>query len=208
MTSGDVRLAGERGSALLIVLIAAGFVVPLVLSLALVAMSETALAASYSRALELRHAADSAADQARIGICAIDLRSLAPPGTEPVAALDAGGSLDLRREGAARQAESDTLYGAFPGNPDSPQWRLLQHGRLTDMLAVMLPAPAPYVAVWIADDPADGDGNPLVDTNGRLEMIGAAYTNRGSVGLVQRVVSCVPAPPQRAARVVFSGDWP
>ena len=53
---------------------------------------------------------------------------------------------------------------------NNPQWRLFAWGPLRD-IAPDLEIDSPmYVAVWIADDPAETDGDPTADTNGTLTL--------------------------------------
>ena len=69
------------------------------------------------------------------------------------------------------QADTDTLnlWGA-----NNPRWKLFAWGPLSSMLPDNQIDSAMYVAVWVADDPADGtggviDGDPTSDVNGTLD---------------------------------------
>ena len=74
---------------------------------------------------------------------------------------------------ATTQLQSDTdtlnLWGA-----NNPRWKLFAWGPLSDVLSNSQIDSSIYVAVWVADDPADSvdgatpDGNPMNDSNGVL----------------------------------------
>jgi hypothetical protein len=72
-----------------------------------------------------------------------------------------GSTLNLAQLTIQRQAESDAMR---PTAPDRPVWRLYAHAPFGRMVAAAGIA-APYIVVWLADDPDDLDGDPAVDTN-------------------------------------------
>jgi hypothetical protein len=80
-----------------------------------------------------------------------------------------GAPIDLATATAALQSATT----AARGPADAAQmWRLY----LSGPLARAAPGAGPwYVAVWIADDKADTDGDPSVDSNGLLSVHAAAY---------------------------------
>jgi hypothetical protein len=103
--------------------------------------------------------------------------------------MPTGGSMVLccGTNTATTQLQADTdglnLWGA-----NNPQWKLFAWGPLADILSNSQIDSTIYVAVWVADDPADSadgatpDGNPLNDSNGVLtlhaEAIGAGGTRK------------------------------
>jgi hypothetical protein len=46
-----------------------------------------------------------------------------------------------------------------------------------------------YIAVWIADDPAEVDGNPSADTNGTLTLHAEAYGPMGTHKVIEVTVA-------------------
>jgi hypothetical protein len=73
-----------------------------------------------------------------------------------------GPPLDLRQVTADVAAAADTGIG------DAQVWRLYEFARLPDVAG---DGASPwYVAAWVADDAADGDGDPSIDTNGILAI--------------------------------------
>jgi hypothetical protein len=89
------------------------------------------------------------------------------------------------------QAETNTLnlWGA-----NNPQWKLFAWGPLESLLpSGQIDSPM-YVAVWVADDPADGtggvvDGNPAADVNGTLTLHAEAIGPGGTRKVVEMTVA-------------------
>ena len=79
---------------------------------------------------------------------------------------------------------------AFPLGPNTPAWRLFAWGPLTELAGLPPRDSGAYVAVWLADDPADGDGLPSVDANGTImlhsEAFGYGGTRRGVDAMIAR----------------------
>jgi hypothetical protein len=83
-------------------------------------------------------------------------------------------------------AETDTLnlWGA-----NNPQWKLFAWGPLTDMLPNDQIDSPMYVAVWVADDPAETDGNPSADVNGTLTLHAEAVGPSGTRKVIEVTVA-------------------
>ena len=65
-----------------------------------------------------------------------------------------------------RAAADDQRRVRHLGRSTTRTWKLFAYAPLKDMLPdVDIDSPS-YVAVWIADDPAETDDDPLADTNG------------------------------------------
>jgi hypothetical protein len=79
-----------------------------------------------------------------------------------------GAALDLQVMSADVSAAADSGVG------DPQLWRLYEYGPLQALVPGVAAAPW-YVAAWVADDLADGDGDPLTDTNGILAVRAVAY---------------------------------
>ncbi len=50
-----------------------------------------------------------------------------------------------------------------PYTVNNPRWQLFAYSPLADIIETGTMLSAMYIAVWIADDPAETDGNPLAD---------------------------------------------
>lgn len=182
--------------ALLTTLLATALLMGLGLSIALVGTMEAVLGAHDRNARALREASLAAAHLAVADLRAqpswsavLAAGSIPPFAGVPGRAIDPGVSppapwggpaLDLLALTADVQAAADT------GNGDPQAWRLFESGRLDRL--VPGPSPGPwYLAVWVADDWADGDGNPSTDTNGILAVRAVAFGPGG--GAMTTVVS-------------------
>jgi hypothetical protein len=82
-----------------------------------------------------------------------------------------------------RRAHGGRTWGA-----DTPQWLLFAWGPAAGWLpAGRIDSPI-YVAVWLADDPADNDGNPAADSNGIIELHAHALAPGGGRRVVEVTV--------------------
>lgn len=178
------RLCGSEGGALIATLMVMALLGTLGAALVLVVSTESVTTANYAAAQQVLYAADAGVERT-VG----ELRLLASWRNVParsssstdlndgltLARAPDGASLDLVRLTARRQGESDALY---PNTPDRPAWRLFGHASMNQMVdstAIALP----YVAIWIADDPDDLDGDPTTDTNDVIVVHAAAFGVRG-----------------------------
>jgi hypothetical protein len=205
---------GERGSVLVVVLLATMLMLALGTMLSLTMATETAVAAHHRDAIEARHAADAALawaahDLARqadwdavLGGAAVSSLTDGGPGPRHVAD---GASIDLTaltnelRCGAPASCSSGAMDAVTAGRPwgrNNPRWQLFLHGPAVGIPGVDSNA---YVVVWVGDDPAETDGVPLTDGGppagdeagtdgnpgrGRLRLIAHAY----GPGAARRVV--------------------
>jgi hypothetical protein len=178
---------GQNGTALLCALIVTALLSTLGAALVFLVTVESSISANHRDALDALYTADAGVERA-IG----DLRTLEDwrpvPGSAAGAAvpdfrdgavaprLPDGTILNLARLTAARQADSDALYGT---GANRPIWRLFAHAPVSRLLpAGVISSPA-YVVLWIADDAADGDGDPLRDSNDTLVVRSEAFGLHG-----------------------------
>jgi hypothetical protein len=172
--------------ALLTALFATALLMGLGLSLVLMGSAETTLARRDRDARSLSRAARAVATLAVADLRALPSWSgvlasgsqpelsavpgrLAPPTLTP--ALPWGGTLDLRAVTARTQAAIDA--SAIPGEPS--RWRLYGAASLASLVPDAVGGMPCFLAVWVADDAVDGDGDPSADTNGVLLVRGAAF---------------------------------
>jgi hypothetical protein len=174
--------------ALLTALFATALLMALGLSVVLLGTTEVTLAAHdrQSRAL-------SSASRAALTVAVADLQALpswsallapgvsadtsASPGrfidaTVNPAAPWGGARLDLRGLCARLQAESEAVTSL---GGEAPAWRLFEYGRLDQLVPAAARASPYYLVVWVADDRADGDGDPSSDANGIVVVRAVAY---------------------------------
>jgi PilX N-terminal len=200
------RLADERGAALIIALMAMMLLTALGAAVVMVSNTETHIAGNYRNSQEALYAADAGVERVVQDLLLIPrwndiLAGTAQSGfvdgamTSPKT-LPGGGHLTLccgpNTATAQLQAETDTANLWLANNP---QWKLFAWGPLQDMLPNSQIDSPMYLAVWVADDPADGpdintaDGNPLVDTNGTLTLHAEAVGPSGTRKVVEVTVA-------------------
>jgi len=73
------------------------------------------------------------------------------------------------------QAEWDA---AAAWGPNNPRWRLVAHAPLNQVIAGGRPGTS-YVAVWVADDPSESDGDVAHDSN-NVVLLRARALGRGA----------------------------
>jgi hypothetical protein len=185
---------GERGVALVIVLLSTMLLTALAISLVLLTSSETLLTANYRNAQESLYAADAAVERVVQDLLTVgqwndllqagNLQSSFTEGSTVVTLRD-GTQLDVNRECARVQAESDrvNIWGT-----NNPVWRVYAYGPLSSILPEGVPSPA-YVLVLVGDDPSELDGNPLADANGVLTLHAEAWGAGGSHKVIETTVA-------------------
>jgi hypothetical protein len=101
------------------------------------------------------------------------------------------GALDLPAltDGLQRESDAANQWGA-----DGQVWRLFGYAPLHTLLDAagggVAAGSAFYTVAWVSDDPADGDGNPSADANGRVvvraEAFGPFRSRQALVATVRR----------------------
>lgn len=184
-------LGNDHGIAIVIALLLALLLGAVAAALVTLTTTETSISLSFRHAQEASHGADAALERALHDLAAMADWSAVlavPPGNvtstfddgQTVPRSPAGQSLDLTRLTAQRQAESEVRAGPDVFGADSPAWRLFAHAPLSALLpgdGFDLPL---YLVVWVADDEWDGDGNPAVDSNGRVVVRAHAFGPGGT----------------------------
>jgi hypothetical protein len=171
---------GERGIALVVVLLSMMLLAALGLALSLTIDTETRITASYAWAAETFYAADAAIERAIGELTALPDWNPVLAGVMTSAVIDGppgprrlsdGSSLDLNEQtdllncGHAWCSNSD-LVGVTAERPwgsNNPEWTLYAHAPVTWPSASSGVEPSIYVAVWVADDPLETDGQPHID---------------------------------------------
>ena len=173
----------EHGVALLVALLAMSMLSVIGLALALSASTDRLAASNYGEATELANVAESALELAArdlssipdwAGVLTGELQSTlvdGPPGGVrqpfPGLAVDLTAltnELTCGRRASCSDAAVRTAVAERPWGENNPLWRPFLHA------IVQSPNPrratAAYVVVWIGDDGAEVDGNPLADGGG------------------------------------------
>lgn len=194
------RLANEQGTALIIALMAMMLLTALGAAVVMVSTTETHIAGNYRNSTEALYAADAATERVVEDLLLIPRWNDILTGTVQSGFVDGnmtssktlpgGGTMTLccgqNTATAQLQAETDTLNLWGPNNP---QWKLFAWGPLDELLPNKQIDSPMYVAVWIADDPAESDGNPAADVNGTLTMHAEAIGPSGTRKVIEVTVA-------------------
>lgn len=205
-------IQGERGSALVIALLAGMLLSALGLALLLTSRTETIIAANARAAQQALYAADAAIERARGDLAAVSRwTTVLGPGAIPecahllstFAASACGDrsqlvvtlpgtnqTIDLAAATDAIQAASDAqnFWGA-----NDPVWRLYAFGPIAALQQPGALDTPMYVAVWLADDPSETDGDPSADANGILTLHAEAYGPTATKRLIDATITKPPA---------------
>jgi hypothetical protein len=196
MTRLRTRLTNQDGSALIIALMAMMLLTALGAATVMVSRTETAIANNYRNSQEALYAADAALERVVQDllmaprwndILAGNLTSAFTDGSGTSSkTLPTGGTITLSAATQELQTETNTanLWGA-----NNPVWQLYAWGPIDELTdAVNIDSPM-YVAVWVADDPAETDGNPAVDQNGTLTLHAMAMGPSGTRKVIEITVA-------------------
>jgi hypothetical protein len=200
-SSVRARLRDEHGTALVIALMSIMLLAALGAAVVMVSNTEAQIAAYYRNSQEALYAADAAAERVVRELLMIPRWSDVLAGTAKSAfgdgvatgtkTLPGGGTIVLccgtGDSSATGQLQTLTDAANLWGS-NNPVWQLVAWGPLQDILPGAIESPM-YVAVWIADDPADTDGNPAADTNGTLTLHAEAYGPSGTRKVVEMTVA-------------------
>lgn len=171
---------GERGSALVMVLLCATLFLVLGGALVIVGSTESVISATFREGAVALAAADAALARVASDLAsALDLNALlggfvsstfadgsaVSPRTLPDGTLlDLGAATNVQRcgETTCTDAQMDAVTAERPWGVNNARWQLYGSGWLRD-LAPGTEAPRVYIVIWIGDDPLETDGDPLSD---------------------------------------------
>jgi hypothetical protein len=83
------------------------------------------------------------------------------------------------------QTQANSVYGS---DPNRPIWRLYAHAPLSNLIPGGNIESSAYVAVWVADDPAETDGDATRDSNGIAFLHAEAFGESGSRKVVEATI--------------------
>ena len=180
--TGSGGRRGDRGAALLAALVVMAIVSAMGLGLVLTTGLEPLAAANYEANRSVRLAAEAGVAVAVHELAGLVDWNLVLAGRVGSAALEGGdidvdlpdgsraglGELTARatcgRPAACSDSERSAFAAARPWGPNNPQWKVFGHGRLDRLIPQGEGLPPIVVVVWVADDPADADGDPASDS--------------------------------------------
>lgn len=198
MTWGD-----QQGSALVLTLGVIGCLAGLGLGILSAALTERTIAARTRDAAAAASAAGAIVEFGCAEFGALGDWSGALAGTRasvfqdggPVALTPTRTVIDLESARGALQQDTRALY---PVGADVPVWRLWAWGPLARLAGLDPAVTRAYVALWVADDPADADGRPAQDANGAIMLHGEAFGD----GATRRAIDAVIARGEGAVRLL------
>lgn len=197
-------LVSERGAALVAALAATLLMLALGSALVLITATEVSIGGRYARGAEVLAGTELVLDRALLELQAVGDWNLVLNGTVvsnltdgPAAGVRGVGdvSLDLSvmtgtwRCGRAScsDAEQAAVTATRPWGSNNPRWQLFAWTPLDAVVAGWRGANPVYVIVWVADDPAENDGDPWRDgvtpANPGRDTIVVLAEGRGAGGL-------------------------
>jgi len=208
-------IVDERGTALVVALLSTVLLTALGLSLTLTTSTELRIAATYRESAEVLYAADAALAQAIGDLSAAPDWSLVLAGLSQSSFVDGpagartmpdGSVIDLSALTAivncAKTSCTDDDLNAVgedrPWGANNPRWQLYAHGPMPQV-GSPIGSPRIYIVVWVADDPLENDGMPLVDGGpapaaenpgrGVLSLLAHAYGPTGTRRIIEAQVA-------------------
>lgn len=194
-------MTSQRGIALILALLFSSFLSAIGLGLAMVLFMDRLATGNMKGSVAMLYAADAgielaAHDLSRAdwngALAGLEQGSFSDGAPTGVRGLPGGGAVNLTAETnslncgrvttcttAQMAADSDDR----PWGVNNPRWQLYAYGPFENVAEVSRPTPC-YLAVWIADDTRERDGDPLLDGEesgrGVLRVRAVAFGSLGS----------------------------
>ena len=211
-TRVHTRLRDEQGTALIIALMSMMLLTALGAAVVMVTNTETMIANNHRASQEAVYVADAVVERVVQDLLMVPRWNDVLSGTLQSSFIDGSMNVNKTLPGGGRillccgastataqlQADTDGL-NLWGGN--NPQWKLFAWGPMSQILPDAAIDSPYYVAVWVADDPADAppgaqgelgtvpDNNPLADANGVLTLHAEAIGPTGTRKVVEVTVA-------------------
>lgn len=197
--AGWRRPQDEQGTALLLVIALVLILAAIGAAVSVASRTETLIAANFRQERETLYAAEGAVAQAVLDVSSHPDWSLVLSGVVASSFTD-GAAIGARQlpggdvvtlccsAPSLTASLQDRGLGGRSWGADTPQWQLFAWGRVADWLSPGRIDSALYVAVWVADDPEDGDGNPALDSNATVLLHGQALGPRGGRQVIDTLI--------------------
>jgi hypothetical protein len=197
VTLRRIRESGEQGSGVVLAMVVVSTLLALGLGLIAVSATERAIAGNHHAGVQALYAAEAAAEYVLTELRSDPSWSPALSGerhsaflestSQPVAPWNA--VVDLTAMTAQVQQHSDDFWSA---GFDTPRWQVFAAGTF-EALTGRDDAGRLFLTAWVADDVADGDADPDVDSNGivmiRTQALGLGGLRRGLLVVLRRTES-------------------
>ena len=213
-------MSNERGIALIMVVLITTFLSALGVGLMMAIFMDRLATGNLAGSVALLYAADagiqlaardlSRADDWNAVLAGIELSAFTDGLPAGVRGIPGGGAVDLiaatnqlncGKATACTSAQMNANSRERPWGPNNPRWTLFAYGPTTQLTELTRPAPC-YLAVWIADDVREQDGDAAVDAAGDEEGHGIVRVHAEAFGLAgsRRVIEA------ELARICPGGD--
>lgn len=194
------RLTNQDGTALIIALMAMMLLTALGAAVVMVSRTETMIAHNYRNSHEALYAADAAIERVVQDLLLVPRWNDILAGSEQSSFTDGAMTAQKTLPGGGRLTlccGTGTATGELQAITDAtstwglnnPQWRLFAWGPLRDLLTTTTIDSPMYLAVWIADDPAETDGAATADSNGTLTLRAEAFGPSGTRKVIEVTVA-------------------
>lgn len=175
------RLRDESGVALIIAMMTVLLMTALGVALMMMTMTESKISANYREGSEALYAADAGIERVMQDLLTVPDWAKLLDGSTTSAFIDGppsgsrtlpdGTTIDLTQatnmvrcgKTACSDADLAAVTEERPWGANNPKWQLYAYGPMADMIPTGTINSRDYVIVWVGDDPAECDGNPLVD---------------------------------------------
>ncbi len=174
-------MTGQRGVALIMVILVTSFLSAIGLGLALAVFMDRLAAGNMSGSVAMLYAADAGVELAARELsrrpdwndvlAGAETSAFTDGAASGVRNIPGGGSIDLSvatnvlncgQPTGCTVAQMDANTRERPWGANNPRWQLFAYGELRQVAPILRPAPC-YLVVWIADDGRENDRNPLSD---------------------------------------------
>lgn len=172
---------GERGFALILVILVTSFLLAIGMGLALIVVMDRLATGNLRGSVAMLYSADAALELAAHDLARLEDWNLALSGSsrgqfvdgdpEGVRDIPSGGSVDLTqvtnqlncgRSASCTEAQMAANTRERPWGPNNARWRLFAYGPVVNIANLARPSPC-YLAVWVADDGREVDEDPASD---------------------------------------------
>ena len=174
-------MTGERGVALIMVILLTSFLSAVGMGMLLAVLMDRLATGNMAGSVAMLYAADAALEIAARDLAQIEdwgvvlgggqLSTFTDGGPGGVRSIPGGGTVDLTaatnqlncgRSTPCTLAQVNANTRERPWGTNNPRWTLFAYGPLQHVSQIARPV-ACYLAVWVADDGREQDGDPLAD---------------------------------------------
>ena len=208
LTSPPDIVRNERGIALIIALLSVMLLTALGLGLVLTTSTEATISTNYRDGGEALYAADAGVERVMQDILTVPDWNRILQGVSQSSFVDGppSGARSLPGGGATNLTSSTNLLNcgnaagcsdadmnastvARPYGLNNARWKLFAYAPLAEVIETGTVLSPMYVVVWIGDDPAETDNDPIKDSNGVLLMRAQAFGPAGATSIIEVTLS-------------------